>query len=115
MKILAIETSCDETGVAVIEASGNLENPSFCVLGNSLLSQALEHRKYGGVYPNLAKRLHAKNLIPLLKEALREAGMLHINSRPTPSTGASSVLASLPALPSRQEAMAKRAGQATND
>jgi len=76
MKILAIETSCDETAVAILEATGNLENPRFKVLGNSLFSQASLHAEYGGVYPTLAKREHSKNLVPLLKKALEEAGLL---------------------------------------
>lgn len=79
MKILAIETSCDETAVAILEATGNLENPKFTVLGDSLYSQAHLHAEYGGVYPTLAKREHAKNLIPLLKTALQEAGLFEEN------------------------------------
>lgn len=73
MKILAIETSCDETAVAILDINGPLENPNIAVLGNTLLSQAVLHAKYGGVYPNLAKREHQKNLPPLLNETLSEA------------------------------------------
>lgn len=72
-KILAIETSCDETAVAVLECSGGLEKPSFDVLSHELYSQASLHAEYGGVYPSLAKREHAKNLIPLLLEALKKS------------------------------------------
>ena len=75
MKILSIETSCDETAVSIIEAEGKLESPSFKVLGNALFSQIDIHKEYGGVFPMLAKREHAKNLIPLLKKALTEANM----------------------------------------
>ena len=75
MKILAIETSCDETAVAVLEAEGEIENPSFCVLGNALYSQSSKHAKHGGVYPTLAKREHSKNLVPLLKNVLNESGL----------------------------------------
>ena len=60
MKILSIETSCDETAVAIVEANGGFENPSFKILGNSLLSQIEIHKEYGGVFPSLAKREHAK-------------------------------------------------------
>lgn len=77
MRILAIETSCDETAVTVLECSGTIESPVFRVLGNTLLSQAMKHAEFGGVYPNLAKRLHQKNLIPVLKETLNEAGYLN--------------------------------------
>lgn len=62
MKILAIETSCDETAMAVVEAKGGLDKPRFTVSKNIISSQAKLHRKYGGVYPTLAKREHIKNL-----------------------------------------------------
>lgn len=75
MKILSIETSCDETSVAIIEASGGLEKPDFNVLSHLVLSQVKIHEKYGGVFPNLAKREHSKNLGPLVKKALEEAGL----------------------------------------
>src|SRR5882724_226597 len=77
MRILAIETSCDETGIAIIDASGNEMGARFTVLGNSLLSQVDLHQEYGGVFPALAKREHAKNLVPLLEAALEEAELLH--------------------------------------
>jgi N6-L-threonylcarbamoyladenine synthase len=73
MIILSIETSCDETAVSLVRAEGGLESPNFTVLGNALYSQAMLHAAYGGVYPNLAKREHAKNLVPLLKQALSHA------------------------------------------
>lgn len=86
MKILAIETSCDETGVALVEglargratAEGQKTNPPaggrfvFTQLGNAALnSQAKLHAEYGGVYPSLAKREHDKNLPIILEQALR--------------------------------------------
>ena len=77
MKILGIETSCDETAICVLDASGNFkENFKHEVLGNALISQASIHAQYGGVFPNLAKREHAKNLVPILEAALEEAEML---------------------------------------
>lgn len=75
MKILAIETSCDETAVTLLDISGALEKPDIKVLGNALLSQIDIHEKYGGVYPNLAKREHEKNLPPLLEKVLKEASI----------------------------------------
>ena len=75
MKILAIETSCDETAIALLEISGPLEKPNIKILGNTLLSQIHLHEKYGGVYPNLAKREHQKNLPILLEQTLKEAGI----------------------------------------
>lgn len=62
MRILAIETSCDETAMAVVEASGGLKDPRFRVLKNIVSSQIEKHRPYGGVVPMLAKREHIKNL-----------------------------------------------------
>ena len=75
MKILAIETSCDETAVAFVEATGDIQSGmSFDVLGNALFSQVEIHKEYGGVFPAMAKREHKKNLVPLLRAALSEAG-----------------------------------------
>lgn len=80
MKILAIETSCDETAIAILEIDGALEKPNIKVLGNTLLSQASLHEKYGGVYPNLAKREHEKNLPILLEQTLKEAGTSEVDA-----------------------------------
>ena len=70
MKILGIETSCDETGIALVEASGGLKNPRFRVIKNLVASQIKIHAPFGGVVPNLAKREHAKNLPILYKKLL---------------------------------------------
>ena len=77
MKSLAIETSCDETSVAIIEGKGGVENPSFDILSNIVLSQIKIHKKWGGVVPNLAKREHQLNLIPILKKSLIKAQLLN--------------------------------------
>ncbi len=77
MKILAIETSCDETAIAILECEGGEQDARFSVLGNALLSQIEIHKEYGGVFPALAKREHAKNLVPILEAALEEAELLH--------------------------------------
>ena len=81
MKILSIETSCDETAISIADTSGELGDIYFKVLADSLLSQVALHKEYGGVYPSLAKREHAKNLTPLLQKTLSEASMFNtINS-----------------------------------
>lgn len=85
MKILAIETSCDETAVAIIEGLGDEKSASFNVLGDALLSQIEIHKPYGGVFPQLAKREHAKNLVPLLEAALEEAELLHEDTQALPT------------------------------
>lgn len=68
MKILSIETSCDETALAIIEAEGDLDNPKFEIISEALNSQIDIHKEYGGVFPAVAKREHARNLVPLLEE-----------------------------------------------
>lgn len=70
MKILAIETSCDETGIALVEGLKEKDSCSFVVHKAALLSQAMLHAPYGGVYPNLAKREHQKNL-PVLFDGFK--------------------------------------------
>ncbi len=84
MKILAIETSCDETAIAILKAEGDEKAAQFTVLGNALLSQIDIHREYGGVFPALAKREHAKNLVPILEAALEEAELLHEDTQAIP-------------------------------
>src|SRR3989344_738786 len=76
MKILAIETSCDETAIAVLEISEKQNSLKFNLLSNQVLSQIKIHKKFGGVVPNLAMREHRKNLPILLKEALREGELI---------------------------------------
>ncbi len=71
MVILGIETSCDDTGVAIIKAPDKKQG-SFKILSNIVSSQIKVHQKYGGVVPNLAAREHLKNIEPCLKKALKE-------------------------------------------
>lgn len=68
MLILAIETSCDETALALVEASGGTRAPSFRTLAATVASQIEIHRPWGGVVPSLAKREHEKNLPVALSE-----------------------------------------------
>ncbi len=72
MIILAIDTSCDDTCIAILE----VKKEKFKILSNVVSSQVKLHQKYGGVYPSLAKREHRKNLEPVLKKALKEANLL---------------------------------------
>ncbi len=66
MKILAIETSCDETSIALLEARGDRGDfPTFAIKKSIVASQIKIHAPFGGVVPNLAKREHEKNL-PIL-------------------------------------------------
>lgn len=79
MRVLAIETSCDETAVAIIECTGDTAGAEFRVLGNALYSQAAQHAAYGGVFPSLAKREHIRNLPIMYEQACKEAGAPNID------------------------------------
>ncbi|MGY0620534.1 tRNA (adenosine(37)-N6)-threonylcarbamoyltransferase complex transferase subunit TsaD [Lysobacter sp. A378] len=68
MRVLGIETSCDETGVAVYDTATGL-------LAHALYSQIALHAEYGGVVPELASRDHVRKLLPLIRQTLGEAGM----------------------------------------
>ncbi len=77
MIILAIETSCDETAISVVQAEGDLTRPRFKVLAHQVSSQVALHAPFGGVVPNIAKREHLKNLPIVLDQALAEAKLTH--------------------------------------
>jgi N6-L-threonylcarbamoyladenine synthase len=66
MLVLAIETSCDDTGVAVVEDGRR-------ILSNIVSSQIPIHKKYGGVVPELASRKHIESIVPMVTEALNQA------------------------------------------
>lgn len=67
MLVLGIETSCDETGVALYDGDAGL-------LAQTLYSQVAMHAEYGGVVPELASRDHIRKVLPLVRETLREGG-----------------------------------------
>src|SRR6056297_827810 len=71
MKILGIETSCDETAASVIRGKGD----KLQVLSSVISSQIEVHRKYGGVVPEVAARQHVLNILPVLNESLEKAGI----------------------------------------
>ncbi len=81
MILLSIETSCDETALAIVETDGTLPSPNFHVLAENTLSQIALHQEYGGVFPMLAKREHARALVPLLIKTLKDAGLYKKTSR----------------------------------
>ena len=68
MKVLGIETSCDETGVAVYDERAGL-------VSHQLYSQVETHSRFGGVVPELASRDHIRKLLPLVQLTLEEAGI----------------------------------------
>jgi N6-L-threonylcarbamoyladenine synthase len=71
MRVLAIETSCDETAGAIIEWADNRAS----VLANVVSSQATLHAKWGGVVPALASREHMRSIVPVVEETLTQAGI----------------------------------------
>lgn len=68
MRVLGIETSCDEAGVAVYDSRGGL-------LAHALRSQVAIHARFGGVVPELASRDHVRHLIPLIRDTMDRAGL----------------------------------------
>src|SRR5512144_2569463 len=68
MRVLGIETSCDETGIAVYDTGAGL-------LGHALHSQVAMHEAYGGVVPELASRDHVRRTVPLIERVLADAGL----------------------------------------
>lgn len=73
MLILSIETSCDETAISILEATGDFPHATYDILGNALWSQIDIHREYGGVFPMLAKREHVAIIVPMLEKAILES------------------------------------------
>jgi N6-L-threonylcarbamoyladenine synthase len=75
MITLGIETSCDETALCLLETRGDYPALEYRVLAHLIHSQIDVHSKYGGVYPMMAKREHAKRIVPLLEQTIRESGI----------------------------------------
>ncbi len=76
MRILSIESSCDETSLAILEATLASDTQTFTVLSHNTHSQIDVHQEFGGVFPALAKREHQKNMIPLFMKTLKDIGAL---------------------------------------
>jgi len=72
MRVLGIETSCDETAVAIVEAPAGAA-PGGLILANVVYSQQTEHRRFGGVVPEIAARAHLERIDGLIEDALTEA------------------------------------------
>ena len=67
MKVLGIESSCDDTGIAIFDTNAGL-------LAHRLASQTI-HKKYGGVVPELASRAHQQNIVPVIQQAIQQANI----------------------------------------
>ncbi len=78
MRILAIETSCDETAIAILSVTGK----KCKIEAHEVASQIALHQQYGGVFPAMAKREHSRNIVPLFAAALKKAELF----KPTKNT-----------------------------
>ena len=76
MLVLGIETSCDETGIALVGFSGN-ESPAL--ISQALYSQVDMHAAYGGVVPELASRDHIRRVLPLIRSVLSAGAVETVN------------------------------------
>jgi N6-L-threonylcarbamoyladenine synthase len=76
MKILGIETSCDETAAAVVEETGDSARP-WRIRSNVVASQVDIHREWGGVVPELSARQHVRDICGVVERALEDAGITH--------------------------------------
>jgi N6-L-threonylcarbamoyladenine synthase len=74
VKVLAVETSCDETSASVVETEGDLPGAKTKILSSVVASQVDLHARYGGVVPELASRKHIEAIVPTVEEALAKAG-----------------------------------------
>ncbi len=81
MKILAIESSADDTGIAILEVKEVASNIKFKILANKIHTQIDIHTGYGGIFPVIAKREHGRNIIPTMIAALKEARMFKKGSQ----------------------------------
>ena len=93
MRVLGIETSCDETGVALYDTRRGL-------LAEALHSQVAVHRAYGGVVPEVASRRHLELVLPVIREALGDAGatlddLTHVAVTPGAAAGQAGKVTSL--------------------
>jgi N6-L-threonylcarbamoyladenine synthase len=86
MRVMGIETSCDETAVAIVEAPAGPE-PVGRILANVIYSQLTEHRRFGGVVPEIAARAHLERLDGLVTDALSEAKLGFVDLDGIAATG----------------------------
>lgn len=72
MIVLGIESSCDETGVGIIDLA---DDGAMTIVGDAVASSMEQHARFGGVVPEIASRAHLESMIPVMKEALAQAGV----------------------------------------
>jgi N6-L-threonylcarbamoyladenine synthase len=76
MKVSAIETSCDETSIALLEKT---DENKYKILSHETISQINLHREFGGVFPTLSRREHEKNLVPILIKTLCNSNLDYLS------------------------------------
>ncbi len=104
MIILSVETSCDETAISLLRAEGEFPHATYEILGDSLWSQIDVHKEYGGVFPALAKREHAKIIVPMLDKALEES---ELESDPSENTVSEEIKNKIEVLLEREPGLAE--------
>ena len=89
MRVLGIETSCDETAVAIVEAPADGGGRSGAILANVIYSQLTEHRRFGGVVPEIAARAHLERIDGLVDGGARRrpASVSTISTASPPPAG----------------------------
>ncbi len=91
MRILAIETSCDETSIAILEVQDE-QQLAFSVLSHETATQIDVHKEFGGVFPALARREHGKNIPLVFEKAMRDAGLWNKSSEKTNTRNVTEIL-----------------------
>ena len=83
MRVLGIESTCDETAAAVVEVDGN---GRASILSNAILSQIAQHAVYGGVVPEIASRLHSEKIMEVIKniglDKIKDVDFISVTTQP---------------------------------
>ena len=75
MRVLGIESSCDETGVGIVAWDPDADDGPLRLLADEVASSVAEHARYGGVVPEVASRAHLEAMVPTMRRALSAAGI----------------------------------------
>ncbi|MBI3421165.1 MAG: tRNA (adenosine(37)-N6)-threonylcarbamoyltransferase complex transferase subunit TsaD [Candidatus Sungbacteria bacterium] len=108
MRILGIETSCDETALAIADFSGSRTKPAIKIRSHIVSSQRDLHTKFGGVVPNLARREHEKNLAAILMRVLEESEILKPGTERTGQKTSRSKFAILDSILGREQELLRQ-------
>ena len=109
LTVLGIESSCDETAVAILRSAGEEKAPE--ILSSVISSQIAIHRQHGGVVPELASRNHSADLPGIIRTACREAGTAPADIDVFGATGGPGLVAALLVGNSTAKALALAAGR----